>query len=102
MNISHQYYQDKMKEIIYDTDKRVSLLIESVNNIANYFGYIIDRDGRISEIPNSFGNHYDFKEVSSKIDILENILKEAGIMVTPPKNISIPDPRGYSVNKIKI
>jgi hypothetical protein len=35
------------------------------------------------------------------VEELKNILKEAGIIVTPPKNISIPDPRGYSVNKIK-
>jgi hypothetical protein len=41
------------------------------------------------------------KQFSDEIRELRDILKEAGILVTPPKNISVPDPRGYSVNKIK-
>lgn len=48
-------------------------------------------------------NPDDSYKIARKKDIeeLKNILKEAGIIVTPPKNISVPDPRGYSVNKIK-
>ena len=48
------------------------------------------------------------KFLEKKVEVLESeikefkdILKEAGVIITPPKNISIPDPRGYSVNKIK-
>lgn len=32
---------------------------------------------------------------------LKSILKEAGIIIEPPKNIEVPDPRGYSVKKVK-
>jgi hypothetical protein len=57
-----------------------------------------------SYFDSSSGTAYFNKRISNLIDeIIEikNILKEAGIIVTPPKNISVPDPRGYSVNKIK-
>ena len=32
---------------------------------------------------------------------LKSILKEAGIIIEPPAHISVPDPRGYSVKKIR-
>ena len=38
-----------------------------------------------------------FKQIIEIFDIL----KEAGIIIKPPTNISVPDPRGYSVKKVK-
>ena len=43
----------------------------------------------------------NFIYLLNKIQNLESILKEAGIIIEPPTNISVPDPRGYSVKKVK-
>lgn len=44
---------------------------------------------------------FDELPVYKEIDELKSILKEAGIIIEPPKNIEVPDPRGYSVKKVK-
>lgn len=36
-----------------------------------------------------------------QVDEIYDILKEAGIIIDPPHNIEVPDPRGYSVKKVK-
>lgn len=43
----------------------------------------------------------NFTYLLNRIQKLEYILKEAGIIIEPPTNISVPDPRGYSVKKVK-
>lgn len=43
----------------------------------------------------------NFIYLLNKIQNLESILKEAGIIIKTPANISVPDPRGYSVKKVK-
>lgn len=44
---------------------------------------------------------FDELPVYKDIDELKSILKEAGIIIKTPANISVPDPRGYSVKKVK-
>ena len=43
----------------------------------------------------------NFYYLDEKINNYKSILKEAGIIIEPPTNISVPDPRGYSVKKVK-
>jgi hypothetical protein len=82
-------YLDNLKE-------EVSSLKKMVERMAKKLGFV--------EQYGFMGKYFldDVPLVKQKdIDEIKDILKEAGIIVTPPKNISVPDPRGYSVNKIK-
>lgn len=44
---------------------------------------------------------FDELPIYKDIDELKSILKEAGIIIDPPHNIEVPDPRGYSIKKVK-
>jgi hypothetical protein len=99
---------------MFGTEKTISSLLNKVCVLENIvatltktLGYYIV-DGELSYYPkfHSFiieNNDEELNKpaIKKEVEELKNILKEAGIIVTPPKNISIPDPRGYSVNKIK-
>ena len=54
---------------------------------------------RIKKLESELLNNFIY--LRGRIIKLEFILKEAGIIIEPPKNIEVPDPRGYSIKKVK-
>lgn len=103
------------KQRINDLDEKFEYLESSLNRHYNYFA---DYNQKIRELlgientsrsyilgiePSAFPS-YEFGKKSlffKELNELKSILKEAGIIIEPPANISVPDPKGYSVKKVK-
>jgi seryl-tRNA synthetase len=81
-------------------DHKHDELEKELDDFKEEFGYI--PTGKVY-IHSEYAVEMKLKKPAQFKQIIEifDILKEAGIIIKPPTNISVPDPRGYSVKKVK-
>lgn len=110
-----QIIEEKIRKLYEEINNKIEILDKELADLIHEFGFVINarffksdsfigKEGRESIGRFCYGlssNHQNQPARNKDIDEIKSILKEAGIIIEPPKNIEVPDPRGYSVKKVK-
>jgi len=110
-----QIIEEEVRKLYEEITNKTEILDKELADLIHELGFIInvrfskddsfigkeDRE-RIGRFCYGLSSDYQNQPARNK-DIVEikSILKEAGIVIRPPKNIEVPDPRGYSIKKVK-